>query len=78
MSEHDTEPRQTGSERQLRQGDLPVHPDRPLEPPADGVTILPSNWDVEDVPVHAELEEEPKPDPVRDAILAEDWPAAPG
>ena len=65
------------SKRQLRQGDLPVHPDRMLEPPADGVAIFPTDLDVDTEPLRGELAEEPEPDPVRDSVLAEDWPALP-
>ena len=63
--------------RQLRQGDLPVQPDRPLEPPADGVSIFPTHMDIDTTPLLGELEQEPEPDPVRDAVLSEDWPDLP-
>jgi hypothetical protein len=66
-----------GPERQLRQGDLPVTPDRNLEPPSDGVTILPEHWEDSDTPVEAELESDLEVDPIRHAITADDWPKLP-
>lgn len=63
------------SERQLRQGDLPVQPHRPLEPPADGTTVLPGQWDSPDAEVEANLQDDWEPDPVREAVIADDWPA---
>lgn len=62
------------SERQLRQGDLPVTPDRALEPPADGVAVLPTDWDESSAPINADLEDDLEDDPVREAVVAEDWP----
>ena len=63
--------------RQLRQGDLPVQPDRPPEPPADGVSIFPTGMNTDTEPLEGELEQERAPDPVREAVLSEDWPDLP-
>lgn len=73
MSEHDPIT-DDEAKRQLRQGDLPVQPDRPLEPPADGVTLLPRSWDTAGTPIDAHVEGLPDTDPVREAVIADDWP----
>lgn len=65
------------SERRLRQGDLPVTPDRSLEPPADGVTVLPHHWDESNAPIDADLGGDLERDPVREAVVVEDWPKLP-
>ncbi len=50
------------------------------EKPADGMTVFPSSWNHPQTEISGDVAPSPDAgaDPVRESVLAEDWPTVPG